>query len=239
MSTSPVERDSLSKQTRKLGQLQRQQIRRELDAVTLHSTTMPSVAPLKPSLETLKADVSLTNPVPNPSTHSELLSTIDITREEDLLRNPTSFRHWWSAIQTTKEVCSALQKAAPSPELEPEVAELLGPLATPEARLSLQRLTYLYEAALIHSPGSFKLWKSYLLMRMSYVLGKFVHKKRSGGRKKLPDMKDALEDEKEDLEHWEGGLDGIVGYDEWKSLVSTFERALMWLPNVRIQLFLY
>ena len=35
------------------------------------------------------------------------------------------------------------------------------------------------------------------------------------------------------LEQWEGGLDGIVGWEEWKSLVATFERALMWLPRVR------
>src|SRR5262245_22485050 len=45
-------------------------------------------------------------------------------------------------------------------------------------------------------------------------------------------MKDALEEEKEDLEQWEGGLNGVVGWEEWKALVSTFERALMWLPNV-------
>jgi pre-mRNA-splicing factor SYF1 len=68
---------------------------------------------------------------------------------------------------------------------------------------------------------------------MSYVLGKFVQKRRAGGKKKLPEMKDALEDEKEDLEEWEGGLDPIVGYEEWRLLVATFERALMWIPNVR------
>jgi hypothetical protein len=70
-------------------------------------------------------------------------------------------------------------------------------------------------------------------MRMSFVLGKPIIKKRSGGKKKLPEMKDALEDEKEDLEQWEGGLDPIVGWEEWKSLAATFERALMWLPKVR------
>ena len=44
---------------------------------------------------------------------------------------------------------------------------------------------------------------------------------------------DELEEEKEDLEEWEGGLDGVVGWEEWKALVATFERALMWLPTVR------
>ncbi len=70
-------------------------------------------------------------------------------------------------------------------------------------------------------------------MRMSYVLGKQVVKKRAGGKKRFPEMKDALEEEKEDIEEWEAGLDGIVGWEEWKSLVATFERALMWLPKVR------
>lgn len=69
-------------------------------------------------------------------------------------------------------------------------------------------------------------------MRMSYVLGKQVVKKRAGGKKRFPEMKDALEEEKEDLEEWEAGLDGIVGWEEWKSLVATFERALMWLPKL-------
>lgn len=76
------------------------------------------------------------------------------------------------------------------------------------------------------------MWKSYLTMRMSYVLGKQVVKKRAGGKKKFPEMKDALEEEKEDLEEWEAGLDGVVGWEEWKSLVATFERALMWLPKL-------
>lgn len=148
------------------------------------------------------------------------------------MRNPFSFRHWWTAIQNTKEASTALLKAEGPPGLAPEVAALLGPLASPTARKSLQRLTYLYEAALVNFPTSFKLWKSYLQTRMSYVLGKLVIKKRSGGRKKLPEMREALEDEKEDMEKWEGGLDGIVGLAEWRSLVATFERALMWLPKV-------
>jgi hypothetical protein len=79
---------------------------------------------------------------------------------------------------------------------------------------------------------SFKLRKAYLTMRMSYICGKLMVKKRADWKKRLPEMKDALE-EKEDLEQWEGGLDGVVGLVEWKSLVATFERGLMWLPKVR------
>ncbi|KAJ7168173.1 hypothetical protein C8R43DRAFT_1094750 [Mycena crocata] len=193
---------------------------------------MPSVAPKLPSLDSLTADFPLTFPVPNPATHPDLISTKDLQREEDLLRNPSSFRAWWTAINTTREAFNTQQKLEKPSELPEEIAALLGPLATPLSRISLQRLTYLYEAALAQFPNSFKLWKSYLNMRMSFVLGRLVVKKKAGGKKKFPEMKDALEEEKEDLEQWEGGLDGIVGWEEWKSLVATFERALMWLPKL-------
>lgn len=193
---------------------------------------MPAPVMTTPSLESLTSNFPLTYPVPTPTSNSELVSTKDIVREEDLLRNPFSFRHWWTAIQNTKEVSSALLKAEGPYDFAPEVAALLGPLASPTACKSLQRLTYLYEAALVNFPTSFKLWKSYLQTRMSYVLGKLIVKKRAGGRKKFPEMREALENEKEDMEQWEGGLDGIVGWEEWKSLVATFERALMWLPKV-------
>lgn len=193
---------------------------------------MPAVTIVTPSLESLTSNFPLTYPVPNPVTHADLVTPKDLHREEDLLRNPLSFRHWWSAIQNTKEASSALQKAEGSLDLDPEVAALLGPLASPAARKSLQRLTYLYEAALVQFPNSFKLWKSYLQTRMSFVLGKLIVKKKTGGRKKLPEMREALEDQQEDMEKWEGGLDPVVGWEEWKALIATFERALLWLPKV-------
>ncbi|KAF9458638.1 hypothetical protein BDZ94DRAFT_1270105 [Collybia nuda] len=200
---------------------------------------MPSVAQKNHSLESLSSFFPLTFPIPNPETHPELVSTKDLHREEDLLRNPTSFRSWWTAINTTREAYFQLQKSERQSDLPEEVTVLLGPLATPLARISLQRLTYLYEAALVHFSGSFKLWKSYLNMRMSFVLGRLIIKKKSGGRKKLPEMRDALEDEKEDLEQWEGGLDPIIGWEEWRSLAATFERALMWLPKLPRLWFMY
>lgn len=198
---------------------------------------MPSAADKMVSIESLTAQLSLTSPCPNPKTHADLVSVHDLHREEDLLRNPSSFRAWWTAITNTREALNAQQKLEreePSSGPSSEVAGLLGPLATPLTRLSLQRLTFIYEAALVQFPGSFKLWKSYLQMRMSYVLGKPVLKKKAGGKKKFPEMKDALEEERGDLEQWEGGLDGVVGWEEWKSLVAVFERALMWLPKVRL-----
>ena len=194
---------------------------------------MPSVAAKTISYREIFSIFPLTYPVPSPLTHPDLLNPKDIHREEDLLRNPNSFRAWWTVLQATRENYVAQQKSERGVDVPDEIRSLLGPLATPSARLSLQRLTYLYESALVHFAGSFKLWKSYLLMRMSFVCGHSVVKKRSGGKKKLPEMKDALEDEVEDLEEWEGPLDPIVGWEEWKCLIATFERALMYLPKVR------
>lgn len=185
------------------------------------------------ALESLFKDFPLTLPIPTPKSHSELLTTKDIHREEDLVRNQTSFRAWWTAINNARDAFITKQKLDPgTSELPKELVLQLGPLATPFARLSLQRMTYMYECAIAQFPGSFKLWKAYLILRCSFVLGKFIVKKKTGGKKKLPEMKDALEEENEDLERWEGGLDGLVGWEEWRALVATFERALMWLPKV-------
>jgi pre-mRNA-splicing factor SYF1 len=192
---------------------------------------MPSVD-VAQSVESLSSLFPLTYPVPTPLNTPDLLTPKEIYREEDLLRNPSSFRQWWSAIHATQDAVAALDRDAVSP-LPENVASLLGPLATPTARHSLQHLTYLYASALAQFPTSFKLWKAYLQMRMSYVLGKGKRQKRAGGRKKLVEMKEAMEDEQFDAEVFDGGLDGIVGWKEWKSLVATFEQALMWLPNVR------
>ena len=194
---------------------------------------MPTATmPASPSFAQLSSLFPLAHPIPNPATHPDLIAPSDLHREEDLLRNPNSFRAWWSAINNVKESYSTLQKKEKSSDLPADVALLLGPLASPLARVYLQRLTYIYEAALQQFAGSFKLWKAYLNMRMSFVCGRLIIKKRAGGRKKLPEMKDALEEETEELEEWENGLDGILGWEEWKALVATFERALMWLPKV-------
>ncbi|CAG7854030.1 Pre-mRNA-splicing factor SYF1 [Serendipita indica DSM 11827] len=172
----------------------------------------------------------LTWPIPTPITHPNLLQPSDVQREEDLQRNAGSFRHWWTAIQAAKDAVIAQQKKAQP--AAPEIEQTLGLLSTPEARLGLQKLVYLYESALAYFPTSFKLWKAYLQMRCLYVLGKGVKPKRAGGRKKLAEMREALEDELAYAETWEAGLDGVVGWEEWKSLIATFERALTWLPTM-------
>jgi pre-mRNA-splicing factor SYF1 len=193
--------------------------------------TIMTVAQNRP-IDELSAYFPLTFPIPQPKSHPDLITTKDLQREEDLLRNPTSFRAWWSAIHSTRENFYALHKLNPDSNIPEYVVAILGPLASPLARLTLQRLTYLFEAALLQFPNSFKLWKAYLNMRMSFVLGKLVVKKKSGGKKKFPEMKDALEEGEEELEQWDTALDPIVGWEEWKSLIATFERALMWLPKV-------
>ena len=190
-----------------------------------------SVAQKRP-IDELSTHFPLTFPIPQPTSHPDLITTKDLQREEDLLRNPTSFRAWWSAIHSTRENFYVLHKLKADSDIPEHVVAILGPLGSPLARLTLQRLTYLFEAALLQFPNSFKLWKAYLNMRMSFVLGKLIVKKKSGGKKKFPEMKDALEEGEEELEQWETSLDPIVGWEEWKSLIATFERALMWLPKV-------
>ncbi|QRV75410.1 pre-mRNA-splicing factor SYF1 [Ceratobasidium sp. AG-Ba] len=182
------------------------------------------------SLSALASVLPVTVPTPTPTNNTSLLSPADISREEDLLRNPGSFQAWWSAIQAVKEQAIASQKNTPKTLADGH--DCLGPLASAVSRTNIQRLTYLYESALVHFPRSYKLWKAYLQMRSFYVLGKAIKPKRAGARKKYAEMKEAMEDEEIEQETYEGGLDGVVGWEEWKALAGTFERALTWLPTM-------
>ncbi|KAG9308126.1 hypothetical protein JVU11DRAFT_12479 [Chiua virens] len=91
-----------------------------------------------------------------PNTHPHLLTIQDLHREEDLLRNPWSFRVRWTAMQNTRDAFNALLKEErrENSSLD-ESAQLLGPLSTPLARCSLQCPAYTYEAVLVQFPGSF------------------------------------------------------------------------------------
>ncbi|KAG9097903.1 pre-mRNA-splicing factor syf1, partial [Ceratobasidium sp. 370] len=182
------------------------------------------------TLEALAAVLPVTVPIPTPVNNTSLLSPADIPREEDLLRNPGSFQPWWSAIQAVKEQAIASQKS--HVKSLGDAHDVLGPLASSVARTNVQRLTYLFEAALVNFPRSFKLWKAYLQMRCFYVLGKAHKPKRAGARKKYAEMGEAMEEEALEQETWEGGLDGTIGWEEWKALAGTFERALTWLPTM-------
>ncbi|KAF8312741.1 protein prenylyltransferase [Cantharellus anzutake] len=184
------------------------------------------------TLDSLSAQFPLTWPIPTPLRNPDLLTPKDIHREEDLLRNASSFRLWWTTIAAVRDSVVAEQKAAPASSLPTPLTSLIGPLSTPAARLGLQKLTYLYESALTHFPSSFKLWKAYLQMRCLYVFGRGSKPKRAGGRNKWADMKVLMEEEEFEFEQYQSGLDPVVGWSEWKSLIAVFERALMWLPTM-------
>ena len=86
-------------------------------------------------------------------------------------------------IQPTRRVFRVFQRAEEL-NLPEEVAALLGPLASPAARHVLQRLAYLYNAALTQIPGFSELWNFYLHKGMLNV--------RAGGGKKISNMKDVF-----------------------------------------------
>ena len=75
-------------------------------------------------------------------------------------------------------------------------------------------------------------------MRQRYILGPSVlsgQKKRTNkSAVKKIDVGELLSENRIACD-WEGGLDGVVGYEEWRSLFATTERMVSWLPNVSTQ----
>ncbi|WWC73476.1 pre-mRNA-splicing factor SYF1 [Kwoniella pini CBS 10737] len=187
-------------------------------------------------ITSLSSRFPLTFPIPTPLTHSHLISASDLATEEDLLHNPDNIRSWLSYIHQLKERIANNEPSkgdTPSPE---EI--LLGPLSNHVAREGLQQLTMVYERALAIFPTSFKLWRSYYQTRQSYVLGQLTnsaktarnhHSKRGSGFK--TNVRELLE-AAEEANEWQGGLDGIIGYEEWKSLISTGERMIACLSHL-------
>lgn len=189
-------------------------------------------------LSTLSSRLPLTHPIPTPLTHPHLISSADLTTEEDLLHNPEKLRSWLSYIHQIKD---RISKSLPPPSttLSPE-EELLGPLSSPISREGLQHLVSIYERAISIFPTSYKLWKAYFLTRQSYVLGSLTpsaSKARLEQSKRGAAFKTNVQEILEGSEianDWVGGLDGVVGYEEWKSLFAVGERMLGWLPNLPV-----
>jgi pre-mRNA-splicing factor SYF1 len=104
----------------------------------------------------------------------------------------------------------------------------------------LQHLVFLYERALVVFPTSFKLWRSYINTRQAYVLGELTadaRKARQQQAKRGSAYKTnvaELLDGTEETCQWQGALDGVVGYEEWRSLFATGERMLGWLSHLPV-----
>ena len=182
----------------------------------------------------------LTQPVPTPLSHPHLISSADLATEEDLLHNPENLRSWLSYISQIKDrIEKALPPRSASSSLSPE-EKLLGPLSSHTAREGLQQLVCIYERALAIFPTRYKLWRSYILTRQSYVLGELTEnakkvrvqqaKRGSAYKTNVKEILDGVEDANE----WNGGLDGVVGFEEWKSLIATGERMIGWLSHLPV-----
>ncbi len=53
------------------------------------------------------------------------------------------------------------------------------------------------------------------------------------------EMKELIEEEELEFEYYEGGLNPVVGWPEWKALIAVFECVLTWLPMVDWDLCIY
>ncbi|GAA6057939.1 hypothetical protein JCM3770_004444 [Rhodotorula araucariae] len=198
----------------------------------------------------LAAFLPLTVPVPTLASHPALVRAEHLATEHELLRNPDSVERWQQYLeQVHEEVDHALRDARGTASGVERI--LLGDrLATPPGREALQRITDVYERALHHHPRSYPLWNAYLRARSAFVLGTpskplklGAPRKRRGddgvGRTMTEWLEagkgevDDIEDGERDYEgEWDGALDGVLGFDEWRSLAAAYERALMFLPQM-------
>lgn len=177
---------------------------------------------------------------PDPTLDDTLIPAADVVLEQELLRNPDNFRSWSSYIDHIIDT-NVSKRPPPDISLSAHQAALLGPLASSTQRTALRRITSIYERALAQFPTRYSLWRDYLQNRSRFVLGEpkdgFEAKRKrdlQAAREKL-DFGPTLIDSREDDDFgstYRGGLDGIVGWQEWKSLAALYERALMWLPTM-------
>ncbi|KAK4047853.1 pre-mRNA-splicing factor syf1 [Microbotryomycetes sp. JL201] len=208
------------------------------------------MAAAMPSLAELKRHLPLTSPVPTFASQPALVETTRLAAEHDLARNPQQLSRWLQHIQLVLEQVEQTEKSERGQATQAERAVLGHKLSLPAGRLGLQLITDVFERALHHQPRNYQLWKQYLAHRSAYVLGDARERVKLGLTKKkrgqdgqgrtMTEFLEAGRGEYDELEPaerdidglWDGALDGVVGWDEWRALAAVHERALMWLPSM-------
>ncbi|GAA5913892.1 hypothetical protein JCM8208_004990 [Rhodotorula glutinis] len=198
----------------------------------------------------LAALLPLTVPVPTLASHPHLVRVDHLSTEHDLLRNPDSLERWQHYLHAVHDETDAALRDARGQASGVERMLLGDRLSTAPGRDSLQRLVDVYERALAHHPRSYALWHKYLRTRALFVLGRPAKQLKLGAPRKrrgdegvgrtMTEWLEAGKGEVDDLEdgerdydaQWDGALDGVLGFDEWRSLAAAYERALMFLPQM-------
>lgn len=204
------------------------------------------------SWEQIASALPVTVPFPRPDNVEGLWTDEQLETIDELVRNPDQTVRWRMHLNEVVERADQAERASRGQASDLELAVLGDKLSTAETRLNYQRIVDAFERALQASPRSYKLWKDYLQLRSTYVLGTAskplklnAPKKKRGeggmGRSMTEWLEagkndyDELDDGERDMESdWSSGLDPVAGWQEWRALAATFERALMWLPNVRL-----
>ncbi|SPO28054.1 related to SYF1 - member of the NineTeen Complex involved in splicing [Ustilago trichophora] len=199
-----------------------------------------ATSPVQDAMTALTSLFPIALSFPDPTTDDTLIPASDVMLEQELLRNPDNFRSWSSYIDHIIDT-NLVKRPPPDVSLSARQAALLGPLASSTQRTALRRITSIYERALAQFPTRYSLWRDYLQNRSRFVLGEpkggFEAKRKrdlQAAREKL-DFGPTLIDSQDDDDFgpsYRGGLDGVVGWQEWKSLAALYERALMWLPTM-------
>ncbi|KAI9617353.1 hypothetical protein H4Q26_013225 [Puccinia striiformis f. sp. tritici PST-130] len=175
--------------------------------------------------------------------------------EQDLLTNPENQSLWISYIERLTEELQRDITDQRGKSNETQIRLLGAKLDSAQGRRAYQILVSVYERALIYFPKSFKLWRDYLQLRQSFILGQPAKKfNLAPNKKKNPQLKSAgggdqaltvldyiskpdsqLDDNERDMDGggaWTGHLDSGLGYCEWKALASAHERSCQDTPSI-------
>lgn len=189
-------------------------------------------------LERVSSLLPLTFPIPGPRDHPTLIPPDDLVLEQELLRNPDNIRTWTSYITHVEEV-NYRKRPIPDAWMSSGSVKLLGMLSDETQRLALQRIVGLYERAIAVFPTSYRLWHRYLNARARFVTGyprdgeegyrhRYLHASHGLVESGAELLEERRHEEKQEV--WDFALDGTIGWQEWRSLAATYERALLCLP---------